>query len=61
MILKAPKGVGAISWDGRSYEVKGGLVEVPDEAAAVLCEPGWGFVPAPAAKAEKPAPSKLET
>jgi hypothetical protein len=41
--------------------VKGGLVEVPDEAAAVLCEPGWGFVPAPAAKAEKPAPSKLET
>jgi hypothetical protein len=42
MKLKAPKGVGAVSFEGQSYPVIKGMVEVPDEAVVFL-EPGYGF------------------
>jgi hypothetical protein len=47
MKLKAPKGCGGVSYQGRSYPVVDGLMEVPDEAAAEFTQPGWGFTPAP--------------
>jgi len=48
MVLKAPKGVGAVSWEGVCYPVADGLVEVPEAAAPALTDPGYGFTPAPA-------------
>jgi hypothetical protein len=45
MRLKAPKGCGSVSFDGKSYPVVEGVVEVPDEAAAEFTQPGWGFTP----------------
>jgi hypothetical protein len=53
MRLKAPAGVGAVSFDGQSYSVKDGVVEVPD-TATVLLEPGWGFEMAEEEQAGKP-------
>ena len=46
MLLKAPKGCGGVSHGGQSYPVIDGMVKVPDEAAAELTQPGWGFTPA---------------
>jgi hypothetical protein len=59
MKLKAPKGCGGVSWDGRNYKVVDGVVEVPDEAAAEFTQPGWGFTPAPV-DGETSAPRKTE-
>jgi len=42
MKLKAPKGCGGVSFQGRSYTVIDGEVQVPD-AATVFLEPGYGF------------------
>lgn len=53
MRLKAPKGIGAVSFNGQSYPVEKGFVTVPDEAQVFL-EPGYGFEQAPA----EPEPDK---
>jgi hypothetical protein len=42
MKLKAPKGCGAVSFEGQEYPVVKGAVEVPDEATVFL-EEGYGF------------------
>lgn len=62
MFMKAPKGIGSVSFDGSEYAVgKNGVVEVPDAAAEILGD--FGLVPtdAPAAanknKESKPDPS----
>ena len=59
MKLKAPEGCGGVSFDGREYPVVEGYVEVPDEAAAELTQPGWGFTPAPE-KSEKEKPERVD-
>jgi hypothetical protein len=39
--LKAPEGATSVSFDGESYEVKDGIVEVPHEAVAELFSHGY--------------------
>jgi len=39
--LKAPEGVTSASFGGEEFTVKKGVVTVPDEAAAALCELGF--------------------
>ena len=36
MWLKAPEGVGAVGFDGQTYKVVDGVVEVPNEATCFL-------------------------
>lgn len=56
MKLKAPENAGThVSFDGKMYEIKDGLVDVPEHATELLQH---GFAPAPA-KAEK-APAKAK-
>jgi hypothetical protein len=42
MKLKAPRGCGGVSFQGKNYPVVKGVVEVPDQALVFL-EPGYGF------------------
>lgn len=44
--LKAPKGCGGASHKGQWYAAdRKGIVEVPDDARDVLCNPHHGFAP----------------
>ncbi len=54
MKLRVPEGCGGVSFGGREYPVKDGLVEVPDEAAVFL-EEGYGCAPV-----TEPEPKKKE-
>jgi hypothetical protein len=55
MKLKAPKGCGAVSFDGQEYPVVKGVVELPDQAQVFL-EPGYGFTMI--SEPVKPAPEE---
>ena len=59
--MKAPEGMTAISFDGKSYEIgSDGTVEVPQEAAINFYPYGLTDAPAPAPeqKTDAPAPAK---
>lgn len=48
--LKGSKDAASVSFDGKEYPVKKGVVEVPDEAAEALA--AHGFVPVDDAKGD---------
>lgn len=54
VVLKAPTGVPGASHDGKWYEVKNGLIEVPADAAAALMRPIHGFTTVPPKSAKPP-------
>ena len=39
--LKGPKDATLVVFEGKEYPVKNGMVEVPDEAVAMLARHGW--------------------
>jgi hypothetical protein len=60
MKLKVPQGVGAVSFDGQSYPVVKGCVELPD-AATVFLDLGFTAVAGAETPAAIPEPQKTDS